>query len=701
MTFWGVTIQSVFNLIGLGCILYVAYNMIDIALKGILPSILSASLDYYEDSLAAFLGTVVICFSISFLGYILYLVGICLFKRPQRSVNSNARVRNIMIVELLMPVLLILFFVIYYKCIEIVLASMESAIIYCILPFVGSLAAIIFLLVQFGSLSKEDSWSEKSRGGASDVQTSYACLLWMLCVLILGCGLIALTIYSFINNLDSIRQSGYGYQDMFDGVNALSRKVNDLVTTVKLEAMFTILVIFILGAWSTIKRIVGWRMIQNGGNEEVYRFSSNRTSGIGSVRFCHKCGKELPEGSAFCPGCGTPVVIIENSVESSEEVDNPEINTIQVSDYEDYETDKKDEKKKWILWGGISVAVIAVALGIWSMCSRSDKMEENSRIVAHHSVIFKNVNDGIGIDEIDDLKFGTPVECRDSELGEDEKWTKVAFEKDGKVLTGYIAKADLVSPDDFLMLEKAGLSDSDIQVAMPYRSERLALLDALKTNEGNWRLEVVNSYNQKEPNLKRLTIKRANPSEDCIGFIMQNEIGDRRTFIYSVPGMYNTDNTQEPTYLYSEPLIGNWDGIYDVNLTKRGRYDITYVRTEETDYSDSFLYEDSAIDEESENKLIGSVQMSSLVDGKYPVKMKLTIDAYNNVSSTVTYLKYNVPREINGTYSDMDGYYDLSLEEMSDGQVTGNFFGKYDGKEFSGLWVKADGSKEMPFKLSR
>lgn len=42
LTFWGVTIQSVFNLIGLGCILYVAYNMIDIALRGILPSILSA-----------------------------------------------------------------------------------------------------------------------------------------------------------------------------------------------------------------------------------------------------------------------------------------------------------------------------------------------------------------------------------------------------------------------------------------------------------------------------------------------------------------------------------------------------------------------------------------------------------------------------------------------------------------------------------
>lgn len=28
--------------------------------------------------------------------------------------------------------------------------------------------------------------------------------------------------------------------------------------------------------------------------------------------FCHKCGKELPEGSQFCPVCGNKVVAAEN-----------------------------------------------------------------------------------------------------------------------------------------------------------------------------------------------------------------------------------------------------------------------------------------------------------------------------------------------------------------------------------------------------
>lgn len=719
LAFWGVTIQSIFNLIGLGFILYVCYNLIDIALAGILPSIASASLNYYEDRMAAFIVIVVVCGLISFLGYIFYLIGICMFKGAQRSASSNAKARNIMIVELLMPVLLILYYVVYYKCIEVVLASIESAIIYALLPFIGSLAAVIILLIQFGSLSKEETWSEKAKGGAGDVQTSYICLLWIFGVLILGFGMMALSIYSFISNLDSIQHSGYGYQDMFEGVNTLSRKVNDLLTTVKVEAMFTSFGIFILGSWSTIKRIVGWRMIQNGGNEEVYGLSSQEAPYTGPGRFCHKCGMQLPEGSAFCPGCGTPVTVasIAESVESVQEQPTDsetaerdaasiESATQSYSTNIVYEDEESDNKKKLMLWGGIAAGVIAVAFAIWAICFRSDKMEANAKVFADRSVVFKSIEDGVGLEPIEELKYDTDVECRKSELDLEGIWTKVAFLKDGKVTTGYIPKADLLNNDEFVLLKNAGMSDSDVREGLPYNIERLALLNALKSNGSNWHLEELIQSGQGRPNSKRLIVRGVSPSEDCLGFILRNnDTGERTFFLYSTPDIYSPGNTREPVYLYSEPVIGDWDEVYDVTLKKRGRYEVIYMKTtEETYESDSFLYEGSAMDdepEENERQFIGTVEMSGLVDGKYPVKMQLTMDAYNKVSGTITYVKYNVPMGITGTYTDTGAGYDLSLEEMSDGKVTGNFIGSYDGREFSGSWVSADGAKEMPFRVQR
>lgn len=80
LTFWGSIIQSTFSLIGLIICLYLIFNLIDILLSGILPSVASMSLDYYEQKFASFLGGTVICFVIAFLGYLLYLIGICLFK---------------------------------------------------------------------------------------------------------------------------------------------------------------------------------------------------------------------------------------------------------------------------------------------------------------------------------------------------------------------------------------------------------------------------------------------------------------------------------------------------------------------------------------------------------------------------------------------------------------------------------------------
>lgn len=109
MALWGSSIQTVFNLISLSLLMYFFYNATDILLSGIAPSLASMSMDYYMDRFSAFFGGAVICFLIAFLGYAVYLIGICRFRGVQRSPESGTRARNIMLAELTMPILIILF----------------------------------------------------------------------------------------------------------------------------------------------------------------------------------------------------------------------------------------------------------------------------------------------------------------------------------------------------------------------------------------------------------------------------------------------------------------------------------------------------------------------------------------------------------------------------------------------------------------
>ena len=228
----------------------------------------------------------------------------------------------------------------------------------------------------------------------------------------------------------------------------------------------------------------------------------------------------------------------------------------------------------------------------------------------------------------------------------------------------------------------------------------------MKNSGAGWSLEGITQYGQRQPNSKRLTVKGVDPSEYCFGFTLRNkDTNDRKFFLYSTPDVYNVSNPQKPVCLHSETVKGG-DVIYNVNFYKKngGRYEVIYVTNSDTNNSDGFLDEGNDIDEEYEEKerqFVGSVEMNGLVDGKYPVKMELTIHPDNTVSGTVTYTKYNVPMGLSGTYTDRGGSYDLSLDETSDGEVTGNFIGSYNGLVFSGTWVKPDGSKEMPFKVER
>lgn len=716
--FWGVTVQTVFSLIGTFLLMYLIYNAYDLFFSALVPYVGSKDFDYFESVRQKYLDSSIACFVIAALAYIFYLVGICMWKGAQRSIKSDMHVRDIILAEFIMPAEVIIFYMIYKTSPELI-ENWDSAFPILLCAWAAVIVAVILLLVQFKSLSKEESWSDKARKGADDLRFSYSLVLWIQGTLILGFLLIFLTIYSTISKFQSASIDKFG--NTISNTISVAQEMQNVVETIKVIILFVCLIVSIFAFIMTIYRIIGWYKIKVSGNEEVYQFASKQTAYAGSGRFCHKCGMQLPEGSAFCPGCGTPVAVggsTELSVGKNEESDisetNSEVSDVTVDSEEpsrisiEYEDEATANKKKWLLWGGIAAGIIAIAAVIWAVWGHSDKMEANAKVYADRSFVFKSVEDGVGIEPIDELKYETEVECRKSELDKEGVWTKVAFEKDGKLTFGYMAKADLITPEESLILKKGGMSDNDARRYLPYNIERLALLDALKSSGEGWYLEGINKNGQQQPNFKRLYVKGVAPSETCFGFILRNnETNDRKFFLYSTPDVYSVSNPQKPVFLYFESVKGG-DIIYDVNYyhyKKDGsKYEVIYVTNTETDNSDDFLYEGSAFEEEPEEmekQFGGSVEMIGLVDGKNPVKMELTMHPDHSVTGTVTYTKYNVPMGLTGTYTDRDGSYDLSLDETSDGEVTGNFIGSYDGLVFSGTWVKPDGSKEMPFRVER
>ena len=73
--------------------------------------------------------------------------------------------------------------------------------------------------------------------------------------------------------------------------------------------------------------------------------------------FCKKCGKEIPDDSAFCPKCGAQVNMAQPSGENSS--------------FDYYANQAKQEVKKYNIWAiaGFILAVVPVVipLGIFSL----------------------------------------------------------------------------------------------------------------------------------------------------------------------------------------------------------------------------------------------------------------------------------------------------------------------------------------------
>lgn len=721
LTFWGATIQTSFIFIGVLIILYLAYNLVDIAISGILPSVASMGLDYYEEQMVPILVMVVICWFIAFLGYLIYLVGICLFKGPQRSINSEVKTRNIIILELIMPVLLILYFVVEYSCYETILNSVVSAVMYHLLPWLGFLAAVIYLLFQFKSLSKEESWSEKARQGADDVRFSYSCILWIQVIAILGIGVIALTCYSYwikFENLRTASYSSYGMNDVFGGISSLSEMIKGFTGTIKFELLVIFLIVFIFSILWVIYRLMGWRKIQKGCNEEVYVHAARtvaQSTLSGVSRFCHKCGMELPEGSSFCPGCGTPVVVAVASESSAEKTDEANIDDEEGNKLEDsvedhnaeklsseipigYEDEGNGNRKKWLLWGGVAAGIIAIVVGI---CGFRSSERDYCVVFADSSELYRSVDDETGIDPLAELSYGTPVECskKDSDNG---RWAKVSVKEDGKTLHGFVDVSTLISNEDFEKIDNAGLGDYSIRASVSSTKYRHAILHALGFKDKWWSLDKIDNGNgSSELNGKPLLVRGVSPSERCFAFVLSNDSANWNRELY----VYSFTDHGNPEYLYSERLQESDGKLRDVSY-KNGKFVTIYTKIDPNSWlvqPVDEIFEIPLKEVEAEvSTSEASNQMKGYIDGKYEIVMEFHEEPDNTLSGVYCYTKYNVPIAINGSFEiGYNGKKLVKLHESQNDEVIGHFEGVYDGYVFSGWWHSADGESEMPFRVEK
>lgn len=382
LSFWGIIIQTVFSLIGLCLGLYLTLNLSDILINGIMPSITSESLDYYNNRMIGYAGGIMICVLISFIGYGLYLIGISLFPVAQISSRAQRHTRNIMLTELIALGVSILLFVLMYNIPEIFFKEWSSAVTWGILVWCGYLAVIIIMMCQYKALSQEKTWSKMAKKGADKVTTGYIFLIWIQVIVLLGLLLDAIIIWSHFSHLNSTNYDG------FESYNNAMSSIQNLFESIKVVGIVTSVVVTILSLFSTISRIAGWNMIKNGGLKAETEDYGAPTPGeyIVNARFCHKCGSKLPSDSSFCPACGTRVgqSVAEGIEPVSESVfvdDLPEQTDTEVTvEYDDfYDDDNSEKRKKLLLWGGLAVvAVLLIALIAWSTsgCGRGGGASE-------------------------------------------------------------------------------------------------------------------------------------------------------------------------------------------------------------------------------------------------------------------------------------------------------------------------------------
>lgn len=430
------------------------------------------------------------------------------------------------------------------------------------------LATVIVPLVEFKALSKESTWSETAHKGASNLCLSYSCTLWGLGAVIVGAILIACLIYSTINKLQSLSYGYYG--DSLGRINSLTQEAYNLASSVRVVVLFVSLAVIICALMHSIYKIKGWNNIKHGSREKS-EDTATMVSATGH-RFCHQCGARLPEEASFCPGCGTAIATIPGTEPETETAVEPQEEITYEEDYDE------DNKKKWLKWGGIAAGVIAIAAGIWALSGGSAKTDPNSKVFVNSTPVYESIENGSGKNVLAMLDYGTPVRKLDGTM-KDDIWTEIMFEQDGKATKGFLNKHDILILDDFVILNEAGFDDVNVREQITERMYRLAIARAIKSLDGDWKLEIIDQIDQ-YANARYVPIRGAAPSESCFAFALVNgeDADKRKAFVYSTPEIFNEGSIENPVYLYNEDIPIDKSTIIDVTFNKKGKkYTVSYL----------------------------------------------------------------------------------------------------------------------------
>lgn len=178
---------------------------------------------------------------------------------------------------------------------------------------------------------------------------------------------------------------------------------------------------------------------------------------------CQKCGCTVPEGSAFCPFCGTSLVSTSASETMSAPVQNPRI------------SQKKKSKKDWKKYIGVLMAISVVGWGYFHFI---DKPNKNSPVPAAQTDV-QSSKDPLA-------QFGANKKTENMEQTVDDKVKEAEVELDQHGLLGSVIATSYGHSDaGFLALVKTKDGSQTELLAWDRNHERVSMVRSFHPGDIN------------------------------------------------------------------------------------------------------------------------------------------------------------------------------------------------------------------------